>query len=335
MSTFVEFQDYIQSILDYRIQEDPAWTLLIEDLNVNTPHFESFFHNLINKYTTLLPTPELAVLTDPLFYHMFVGMERIPELHNFWGHRSGELIDVWTQAGTRDIPDEYIDDLIALLQITTSSNNFVVQNVFNSVYLSPKLWNGLRSDIYRIVKEEEVQDNFLSIQFNFLLFRYATQIEHIEHIDDEKKTCHYELMCSGLYAIKPSLSELPSILKGVHNNALAWHTAIEVCAPRDPTIAGNWMKMLETFSSLRLEPKDQDAWKFWHSLSECVKYDASGQELLLCLSETQNEMASAFANGWSIVDALYEDHDRYEQAASIFNTSINPGVPLLGLPECS
>ena len=133
-------------------------------------------------------------------------------------------------------------------------------------------------------------------------------------------------MCGADSHVKPTLCEMAPILSGPHNNPLAWHTALAVCAPEDPNAVGSWMQMSETFSSLRLDPKNQDAWQFWHLLRVCVKNDASGQELLSCLAETKHEMSSAFADGWTIVDALYEGDARYIQAAKLQESIGHPNA---------
>ena len=139
-------------------------------------------------------------------------------------------------------------------------------------------------------------------------------------------------MCSVNTHANFTLLDMRSILRGFHNNALAWHTALAVCDLKDPTMVGSWMKMSQTFSALDLDPKNQDAWKFWHLLSDCTKDDESGRNLLLCLAETQHEMASAFADGWGIVDALYDGNARYEQAVWMHDKKT---VDMLALPTCS
>ena len=157
-------------------------------------------------------------------------------------------------------------------------------------------------------------------------------IERIGNYDCIKPQYLYELMCGTYSDVKPTLVEMRRVLTGPHHNALAWHTALAVCAPEDPTLVGSWMQMLGTFSSLAFYPTNPEAWQFWHLLHECVKDDASGQELLSCLAETKHEMASAFTDAWTIVDALYQGSARYTEASRIYlNYAID--IPAVVLEE--
>ena len=142
------------------------------------------------------------------------------------------------------------------------------------------------------------------------------------HLEGDDLKASYRCMCGKDNARKLSLIEMINRLTGLHHNALAWHTALAVCAKDDSTIVGSWMQMSEAFSSLPLDPKDQDAWHFWHLLSECTKDDESGRKLMSFLGETQNEMSQAFENIWPVVNTLESGLKRYTSAATISSTIV-------------
>ena len=163
---------------------------------------------------------------------------------------------------------------------------------------------------------------------NSYLFKIVTFRHNPQHRD------LYDFLCGSDAQIDWPFQGRIHILKGPHNNALAWHTALAECSPHDPTISGNWIEMLPAFSALDLDPKDQDSWRFWHLLCNSTKGDESGRELLVALLETQNEMSSAFADAWSIVDALYKGNARYAYAAKISKAPMLCLVPPSLEPQC-
>ena len=311
MATTRELFVFVKQHFNLSLEKNELWSRLATelDLSKNNPNTLSQF--LIYTYPRLAQKyPDLAPLTDALFMHLTDHTIKIAKHQTMLGLDMKQLFSSWTQCGTRDVPNEYAAKLAPNLNVLLSGNSFHKCFSEAMVCQSPELWSLLKEDIF------EFHDNF-----TMLIYKYEPQRKDLHNFKHGHIVDFYEFMCGINLNTKPTLHSLKNSLKGPHHNSLAWHTALAVCAPEDPTIAGNWMKMSETFSSLRLEPKDPDAWQFWHFLRECVKDDASGQELLSCLSETQNEMASAFANGWSIVDALYESDMRYAQAAKMHCTA--------------
>ena len=194
---------------------------------------------------------------------------------------------------------------------------------------SKALWSLFESDIMKVWSNS---DDLQSIALRLAVFRHAPHVLSFE--SNELSTEMYKSLCGSYAPGSPTLLGLRHILAGPHNNALAWHTALAECSPHDPTISGNWIEMLPAFSALDLDPKDQDSWRFWHLLCNSTKGDESGRELLVALLETQNEMSSAFADAWSIVDALYKGNARYAYAAKISKAPMLCLVPPSLEPQC-
>lgn len=149
-----------------------------------------------------------------------------------------------------------------------------------------------------------------------------------------KPAALYLEMCGSYKTVRPSLLEMLSIFSGKHHNALAWSTALKVSALNDPTIAGQWMKMLDAFSSLPLYHQNPEAWAFVHMLLVRTKGDASGQELVKCLSIIQTKMFTSFTNNWDIVNTMYAGDDRYEYASKMHLTENIMSLSLPALCTC-
>ena len=303
---------FVQASYNVALEEHAFWDIFSEHDGFYTTGKELFTTTLLSRYPQYVKeAPELAPLVDELFAALL--QESItPATFSFYKvEHVKTLFSTWTQYGTRDIPDIYIKALTLPLNKAFEYNE---RGVVNIVCTSAALWRVFEKSILDIFNDP-LNPQCRNKMYKLAVFRNAP--ERAAVIPNLNTKQMYGMMCGASESVKPTLLNMRKVLIGPHNNALAWHTALAVCAPEDPTIVGSWMKMSETFSSLRFDPKDQDAWRFWHLLRECVKDDASGQELLSCLAETKHEMASAFADAWSIVDALYDGDARYERAAYI------------------
>ena len=237
---------------------------------------------------------------------------------NVWQIPSAvNIFNAWTLQGTRTLPSTYLEPLVPTLKDMFESGPTRERAAAKIVSKNDILWSFLRPYILNTLAEglDYIGDD---LSFQTALYRHSPErAAAYSYIDPSQM---YKEMCGAnelSEMIKPTLMNMRSIFTGFHNNALAWHTALAVCAKDDPTIVGSWLKMLEPFSTLRLDPKDPNAWKFWHSLSECCTSEASGRNLILFLSQRQQEMSQAFNKNWSMVETLFEGVERCERAAQM------------------
>ena len=275
--------------------------------------------------------PNLAQFTDTLFMNIvktsinkgITECDVLGPLEN--------LFQIWTKGGTRDISDAHAfilhEPLTKLFDVGLAEQSHVAEIVFRS----PKLWNAFEKRILKILEHSNI-GMCSHLSFKRVLYRHAPQRTDLHNSKDSNDI--YRTLCCDHLDAGYDLSAMQYILTGPHHHALAWRVTIEEYVKNGSALNGKWMQMLETFSTLRLDPQDQDSWHFWHHLSMCCADDMSGRNLLSCLAETKHEMASAFADGWGIVDSLYEGHERYAHAARMYNTNAEINVSLM-LPDCS
>ena len=330
MASTQELFEFVKRHYKLVLKENSLWPIIADKLILSDIDPPTIVHSFIHSYPKLVQhIPELASLTDPLFMH--VMRDVLSKMFDDPVRSLGiiHLFNTWTQCGTRDIPHDYAATLAQDLHTFRSGGDIHEHFTAFIISQSPNLWTFFENDFLNIPRNS-TKDSSALLSVRITICRHAPHREDLHACSDNDTLIMYRNMCGYDLDTKPTLQSLQHSLKGSHNNALAWHTALAVCAPEDPTIVGSWMKMSETFSALCLDPSDQNAWQFWHLLRECVKDDMSGRNLLSCLAETKHEMASAFANGWSIVDALYEDDERYIQASLLYQQK---PVPMLALPD--
>ena len=330
MSTIEHLFSFVEHNYNVVLTEHPFWSEIITKSDCTIRAVGDLEVALIKMYPQYLRRDAaLAEVVDPLF--MAMCMHAIKNVHPKFGLWSTNimLFRTWVQEGARDISDSQAALLGNALLTLFNTIPITQHDIVGVVLRCEKLWPFLEHVILRVAKDAN-NTEYNQHLFQIAAFRYNPQ----DHDLQGRATCSqmYDYLCGANAQKEASFLGMRNILKGPHNNALAWHTALAVCDLKDPTIVGSWMKMSPTFSALRLDPKDQDAWRFWHLLSECTKGDGSGQELLAFLGEDKKDMASAFADGWSIVDALYEGDERYEQAACIMHNS-NIKDAAVPLPE--
>ena len=311
------------------LKHDASWKILASHIHLMRNDKNTLLDSILVVYPRLVQTqPQLAPLMDDLFAHMALDTMQRSSTSFRLTSEIGTLFNAWTQCGTRDIPKHAAAPLVHALKKLVSKND---RSYYDSVFIgilirSPTLWAYVKKDFLDYT-ETERHPNYSLLQ---IMHRYVPEHSYVAKAQECEVVNMYEDLCGSTLDVKPTLKSLTVVLKESHSHALSWHIALAICAPQDPTIAGNWMHMLDTFSSLTLEPCDRESWEFWHLLRDNVKDDASGRNLLSCLADTKHEMASAFANGWSIVDALYADDERYIQASLLYQQK---PVPLLSLPD--
>ena len=316
---------FVQTHYDLELVQNEFWSELSEKIE----HLGDDGTTLMQALSDLQgvrihQNPTLASLTEGLFTELLLESAKKSIENSWWSARMEIFFRDWTQYGTQDISSATAMRLSPLLKSLFDKKSMRMNSVVLMVSYSPTLWEFFETSILNIVHAPE---HPLKLNIAFQLAAYLNTPDFFPHTAPEH--LYMALYRGSRSRVRPVLQALKRVLTGRHNNALAWHTALAVCAPEDPTIAGSWMQMSETFSALRLEPKDQDAWRFWHLLRECTKDDASGRDLLAFLAEAQNEMSQAFADGWSIVDALHEGDERYRCAAKAHSRT----MPILELPE--
>ena len=266
--------------------------------------------------------PDLEMLTNDLFLAILMNLSIDAPENVLLAVQMDILFNIWSQSGTRSLSESNCICLAPPLKIMLDQNSLVQHSAIRIISKSTSLWAIFENDMLDISRNRANPHLYNGV-IKLAVFRHAP---HLLSVKDPTKM--YKMMCGMNARVQPTLMSMRHILIGQHNNALAWHTALAVCAPQDPTIAGNWIKMLPAFSALDLDPKNLDSWKFWHLLRECVKDDASGRNLLSCLAETKHEMASAFSNVWSIVNALEEGDARFMRASQLYHTDISNRLAL-------
>ena len=312
MATTRELFVFVKQHFNLSLEKNELWTRLAAEINTAKMDSKTLSQFLMYTYPTLVQKlPKLAPLTDVLFMRLMDDMLKIVVNQAMRALDMKLLFSSWTQCGTRDIPNEYAATLASGLDCLLLGNTFHKSIYAAMVCQSPKLWSLRKNAIL-----ESYND------FAMLIYRYETHRKDLHNFKHVQIVDFYERMCGINLDTRPTLKSLKNSLHGTHNNALAWHTALAVCDLKDPTIVGSWMKMSETFSALPLEPKDQNSWRFWHSLSTCCANDASGQELLTFLAEAKREMFQAFDSSWCLINTLYEGDFRYVQASLAFESSL-------------
>lgn len=314
MATTHELFAYVQERFGIALaeKENDLWSLVAEKMDMGTHLREHCFHFLTEGYVAIVrKKPQLHDLFDPVFEKIMLYYLDNHSHQFLYLDSAKKLFKLWTVLGTNDISTK---TAIALEKpLCELFSNLLHSNyVLDMVYFSPVLWKKLGPMIL------QAADNFADdprehIRFQPIIHRYVP--ERRDLYPDIQMQDIYTQMCGADFFEQPTLLEMQSILTGLHNNALAWHTALAVCDLKDPTMVGSWMQMLETFASLNLDPKNTESWLFWHLLFDNTKDDASGRNLMVALSEAKPPMSKAFNEGWSIVDAIFEGNARYAQAS--------------------
>ena len=312
MATTQELFDFVKTQFNVSLQENDLWSSVAQHFSGSYMDYDELRRFLEYIYPAIVRIePRLRDLTDDLFRGIIFYALCNEKMAHLMSSTAAELFRIWTVDGTRDISRASADYLRTPLR-TLILRPGEYGTALDIIFLSPMLWNNLEKNVLKHYDE--------SPSYQRVIHRHAPHLKDYYNNGPSEISWYYASMCGLDPLTKAGFLEMRSIFTGPHNNPLAWHTALAVCDLKDPSIAGNWMKMSETFLSLRLEPKDQDAWKFWHSLVTCTASDTSGRALMVALSEKKSPMSQAFNKNWSIVSVLYEGKERYERAANVFIT---------------
>lgn len=215
--------------------------------------------------------------------------------------------------GTRDLLQSETTHVSLAFHEMLFTDEYHAHSALEIISESPELWELLGSTILKIAScfSEDVS---IPEEYQIVIHRHAPHLT--QFYDEEGKRTFYAMMCGADLQVKLTLSEMRPIFTGLHNNTLAWNTALEECTQTD------WMDMLPTFSSLHLDPQDPEAWVFWESLKNITPRDVSGKNFMATLAEVQSAMHQSFTTSWSIINTLYEGDERYTQAAQMHREPI-------------
>ena len=295
--------------IDLKDQGNDFWTLVASEAFVAQRSFQLLAGSFARVYPKIHSShPHSEELVDNLFFELVKYAIAKSAIQVWWLDAAREMFAAWTLYGSRDISDDQAHVLGSAMRETLFDGTARAAKVaIRIVFMSPKLWGLLKDEL---MSDDQVfkQD----IGWSKLLHRHAP---HLVDFSNIRIGLAYYTMCGYLVDHPPTLLATRNILTGPHNNVQAWYCAISLTDPTEKRIGGSWMKMLETFSSLHLDPKDQNAWKFWHLLCSSTKGSDSGQDLIAALAETQFAMHQAFNERWSAINALADGDERFMLAA--------------------
>lgn len=323
--------DHIEKHLGFRPDDHPFWSYLCKDAEINPMSFNSFFDWFSSIYPALdLRAPSFEDVSNAFCSRLLLYSIEKMNANPIWEKRLEKLFQQWTHCGMREIPKHYFEPLLEpLKKLLNSVNGFHYVTVLNMVYRSPQLWESFRDRIlYDVNAQKDVHCPYGSRDsYKYLIHRYEPHLTEV-YADQDLKNL-YQSMCRGDYIVAHTFIDLKKLLIGYHNNALAWNTALEIFSDISIFMQDSWLEMLDPFLSIELDPKDQNAWRFWNRLHECTEKDASGKKLMVSLMSAKKEMHQAYENSWQIVDALQEGDARYAYAATLNYDSMS----VLPLPE--
>lgn len=332
MSTLDILLDNIKIHQHWDIQTDSLWPTFKKTVESTKCKSGDFLDSFYKLYPSMpAKTPELLAIADAFFFGTVLLEISYDKEFGRLNDRVGSVFKLWTLNGSRSISEDHIIALAVHLEnilLSTSEPyqyNKMNQHkyVHNMLYASPQLWSILEAHQGLLKNPLFEASHTKSIE---LFHRYAPDTVILNRLELEES---YLKMAGWHTNLESSLLDMRRILTGSHANALAWAVALTVCTPPKHPNGEHWIKMLDTFSSLTLETKDQDAWRFWHLLCDSTKDDASGRTLMVELSKAKPSMSKAFSDEWSLIDTIEEGDLRYTLAAQ---THCSASI-LLRLPD--
>lgn len=320
MTTLIKLVENIGHYLKIDISKDPFASFIAKHVRTDIHRFNTFTETFSQSYRLMLSEqPEITRLTNPIFLKSILYCTAQPAEHAWWTDELYNLFGTWTQYGLCDITPLEAEQLAPVLRTFLHDQQYETKRnevVMSMVFLSKALWDALKPDI--LVCNMPHYEKPFSLDAR-VFHRHEPNLLGLK-IDGIQHT--YKMMFHTVALFHtPALLQFEKILKGAHNNALAWSIAFE-----EYSVSEDWTQLLPTFSRLALEPQDQDSWRFWHSFRECTKYNESGQELIAALAEAHPTMHQAFEGTWSLINTLESGDQRYARAASLSMPSKSPTV---------
>lgn len=305
---------FVKEHYDVTLEKHDFWSAVAQEVAWHGETLSCLLRSIILLHPKYLRRdPALIELTDPLFLAMMMRGLTNGSIECTGRIAGNGVFSVFTQGGTRDISKKHALQLQKPLKKVLKNGVLAQIEFMSMVQHSERLWDMFKSDFLNIQKSSmHLYES--SINFRLVLFRHAP---HVLNLQRTEKLEMYNFLCGSAASGSPSLFGLRNILKGPHNNVLAWSTALQALDDTARSMDGNWMHMLSALSSFTVDPQDQEAWKFWHRLHECTKDDASGQELSSYLERHHYTMHDAYTHIWPIVTALAEGDERYVHASQI------------------
>ena len=344
MTTTEELFEFVEHHYDVVLKKHAFWNTFAKSVDLNTGNEDAVMDTLIECFSgDIFQDEQQAKATDLLF--MGIALKKSTEANkDFWKTpKIVNLFRIWTQAGTRDI--SYANSLILKDPLTAlfDAGGKTQERIALITFLSTNLWMLFETAIFTVVPQLSYA-NGLKISSELAIFRNAPH--RTDLYDKEDVESLYGLLCCLNANDKPNLARLTNILTGHHHHEMAWRIALKgpnttdrvwSIIRRSPNkndlgIEGEWMNMLSTFSSLELDPKNHEAWRFIEALYECVEGDESGQELIAALAEKKPIMSQAFERIWSVAKGIESGDARYTCAIAIFE-SYTESSENLTIPE--
>lgn len=312
MATTEEFFAFVKKHYDLELEHNSCWALISDGVHTDNTH-NSFINSFAHTYWERAHLiPNVKQKSDPLFMKiMEVSINKGVEKYEYVVPLEN-LFKVWTENGTRIISDAQAARLGTALLRLFNENSIAQDYAMAMVLQSEKLWPFLEQFFLEAMQDTTNPERHSTL-FKIITFRYIP--DHHDFKEYEIRAELYEAMCGSDVLGLPALLNLRHVLKGPHNNALAWTTALLACNRK--AMFGQWMHMRSIFSLLELNPQDPQAWRFWDALCTCTKDDYSGKKLIQNLEKKHAPISRAYLQYWPIIVSIEEGDARFVRASQV------------------